>query len=265
MNTRPRDRSRRRSSSRKSLAPCFAMVDPFGVSDTPMHLIGRILAHDKSEVYISVMYEHINRFRDSDEFRDPLDLLYGCDEWRACLEIDDGRERRRCLFDLYKRQLRKAGADQVIHFDLYDGGQHKYSIFHASRHPRASNEMKAAIWSVDPGGGFVFHGGQTEQLALGVEPNFRPLQEALRNEFRGDRWVAIEEIEAFVMSDRTDYHRSQLRRHALVPMEDRGEIQVKSPRGKGHAPQTALSLFDSDTPPPRKRRNYPPGTEIRIT
>ena len=41
----------------KTLAPCFAMVDPFGVSDTPMDVIERILAHSMSEVYISVMYE----------------------------------------------------------------------------------------------------------------------------------------------------------------------------------------------------------------
>lgn len=252
-------------SERKSLAPCFAMVDPFGVSDTPMHLIGRILAHDKSEVYISVMYEHINRFRGSDEFRDPLDLLYGCDGWRACLEIDDGDERRRCLFDLYKRQLRKAGAEQVIHFDLYDGGQHKYSIFHASRHPRASNEMKAAIWKVDPGGAFVFHGGQTEQLELGVEPNFRPLREALRSQFRGPQWSTIDQIERFVMSDKTDYHKSQLRDYALEPMEDAGEIEVLRAATKGQAHQPAIpGLFDTDAPPPRKKKQYPQGTKIRF-
>ncbi|WP_420438490.1 three-Cys-motif partner protein TcmP [Candidatus Palauibacter sp.] len=146
----------------KPFPPCFAMVDPFGVSDTPMHVMERILAHRMSEVYISVMYEQINRFRGSDEFSGPLDLLYGCPDWRTCADLNDGRERRRCLFDLYKRQLRKAGAEQVIHFDLYDGSRHKYSIFHASRHALASDKMKAAIWSIDPGGNFSFRGGQTD-------------------------------------------------------------------------------------------------------
>ena len=248
------------------LAPCFAMVDPFGVSDTPMEVIARILAHPKSEIYISVMYEHINRFRGSSEFCDPLDSLYGCDDWRAYVDLDDGRERRRSLFDLYKRQLRQAGAEHVVHFDLYDRGQHKYSIFHASRHPRASNEMKAAIWSVDPGGGFVFHGGQTEQLALGVEPNFRPLRDALRCEFRGDRWVTIEEIEAFVMSDKTDYHLSQLRKHALIPMEHRGDLRVKPAKGEKREAQASLpGLFDREAAPRRKRPTYPAGTELRIS
>ena len=229
-------------------------------------VIARILAHPKSEIYISVMYEHINRFRGSSEFCDPLDSLYGCDDWRAYVDLDDGRERRRGLFDLYKRQLRQAGAEHVVHFDLYDRGQHKYSIFHASRHPRASNEMKAAIWSVDPGGGFVFHGGQTEQLALGVEPNFRPLQDALRCEFRGDRWVTIEEIEAFVMSDKTDYHLSQLRKHALIPMEHRGDLRVKQAKGEKREAQASLpGLFDREAAPRRKRPTYPAGTELRIS
>ncbi|MGH2739358.1 MAG: three-Cys-motif partner protein TcmP, partial [Actinomycetota bacterium] len=34
-----------------NLAPAFAFVDPFGFSDTPMELIGRILAHRRSEVF----------------------------------------------------------------------------------------------------------------------------------------------------------------------------------------------------------------------
>lgn len=248
----------------ETLAPCFAMVDPFGVSDTPMEVIARILAHPKSEVYISVMYEHINRFRGSKEFRDPLDSLYGCDDWRACVDMNIGRERRRCLFDLYKRQLRQAGAEQVIHFDLYDRGQHKYSIFHASRHPRASNEMKAAIWRVDPGGGFVFHGGQTEQLALGVEPNLRPLRDALRNEFRGPRWSTIEQVERFVMSDKTDYHKSQLRDYALEPMEDAGEVEVLRAPSKEQAQQPALPGFDMGAALPRKKKKYPQGTRLRF-
>ena len=231
-----------------------------------MEVIARILAHPKSEIYISVMYEHINRFRGSSEFSAPLDSLYGCGDWRAYIDLDDGRERRRGLFELYKRQLRQAGAEHVVHFDLYDRGQHKYSIFHASRHSRASNEMKAAIWSVDPGGGFVVHGGQTEQLALGVEPNFRPLQDALRSEFRGDRWVTIEEIEAFVMSDKTDYHRSQLRQHALIPMEHRGDLEAKTSKGIRQDAQTSLpGLFDREAPPRRRRPTYPPGTEVRFS
>ena len=42
-----------------SLAPSFVMIDPFGVSETPMKTINRILANPKSEVYISFMERDI--------------------------------------------------------------------------------------------------------------------------------------------------------------------------------------------------------------
>ena len=44
---------------RKEMAPAFVMIDPFGVSDTPMEVIQRILQNPKSEVYVSFMYENM--------------------------------------------------------------------------------------------------------------------------------------------------------------------------------------------------------------
>ena len=38
------------------LAPAFVLVDPFGVSETPMRVIGRILENSRSEIYVSFMY-----------------------------------------------------------------------------------------------------------------------------------------------------------------------------------------------------------------
>ena len=55
----------------RRLAPAFVMVDPFGVSDTPMSLIARILTNPKSEVYVSFMYEAINRFKTTSAFSSP--------------------------------------------------------------------------------------------------------------------------------------------------------------------------------------------------
>ncbi|MYH10435.1 MAG: hypothetical protein F4143_10105 [Gemmatimonadales bacterium] len=230
-----------------------------------MAVLRRILAHARSEVYVSVMYEYINRFDEVAEFEAPLASLYGCDDWKDCADIADSRARRQCFFDLYKRQLKEAGAEQVIHFDLYEGSRHKYSIFHASRHHLASDKMKAAIWSIDPGGNFIFRGGQTDQLLLGVdEPNFAPLRDALRDRFGGKGWVRIEDVEEFVMSDKTDYHSSQLRTKALMPMEDVGEFEVEVP-DKATSQQAMIpGLLEDGPPPPRKVKNYPRGTKLRI-
>src|SRR5437867_2606112 len=43
------------------LAPAFVMLDPFGVAYTPMSMVGRLLGKPKVEIYLSFMYEAINR------------------------------------------------------------------------------------------------------------------------------------------------------------------------------------------------------------
>ena len=78
---------------RRQLAPAFVMIDPFGVSDTPMDVIGRILENPSAEVYISFMSRDINRFRDHDNFEKHLDNLFGCGDWRQGIDMSDGKER----------------------------------------------------------------------------------------------------------------------------------------------------------------------------
>lgn len=78
----------------KQLAPCLAIIDPFGVSDTPMSIIERILKNSRSEVYISVMYEWINRFKEHDNFTKSLDELFGCQDWRKGIDISNSVDRK---------------------------------------------------------------------------------------------------------------------------------------------------------------------------
>ena len=114
---------------RTSLAPAFVMIDPFGVSETPMSVVARILDNPKSEVYISLMYEWINRFRNHANFESHLDDLFGCPDWRSGLDIAGSKRRRRFFYNLYKSQLKKNGAQYVVHFELYEGNRHVYTIF----------------------------------------------------------------------------------------------------------------------------------------
>lgn len=78
----------------KRLAPAFVMVDPFGVSGTPMSMLRRILGNPQSEVYVSFMYEAMNRFKDTPEFAPHLDELFGCPDWREGLRIADQHSRK---------------------------------------------------------------------------------------------------------------------------------------------------------------------------
>ncbi|MDA1090312.1 MAG: three-Cys-motif partner protein TcmP [Proteobacteria bacterium] len=229
----------------KRLASAFVMIDPFGVSGTPMSVVERVLKNRQCEVFVSLMYEAINRFKNSKEFPDHLDELFGCGDWRECVDIEDSEKRRKCFYNLYERQLRAAGAKYVVHFDLYEGRRLIYSIFFATGHELGCDRMKQAIWKITPEGGCEFRGTHTGQLTLGLEPDFDPLKRQLHERFGNGEWYQVEQFETFMKSDATDYHSGQLRKGALVPLEVGGFIEVD--------------------PTTRKRKNtYPKGCKLRF-
>ena len=143
-----------------SLAPAFVMIDPFGVSGTPMKIIGRIFENPKSEVYISFMYRDINRFREHPNFERHLDELFGCPEWRQGMDLADGEERKSFFYGLCGRQLKRNGAQYVLRFELYEGEQLVYAIFFGTKSLDGCDKMKQAIWTVAPFGDFMFRGSQ---------------------------------------------------------------------------------------------------------
>lgn len=229
----------------KKLAPCFVMVDPFGVSDTPMDVIGRILRNPKSEVYVSFMYESINRFKEMPEFEQHLDTLFGTSLWRDGIGITDKMRRKQFFYSLYENQLRRAGATYVVRFEMYEGQRLVYAILFGTHSLKGCDRMKQAIWKVAPFGDFAFKGTRSGQLALDLK-DFEPLKRALRREFGGKGWVTIEAVADFVASDKTDYHTGQFKTNALVPMEE----QAKE--------------IDVDPSTRKRKRTYPSGTKLRF-
>lgn len=230
---------------RQTLAPAFVMVDPFGVSGTPMSVLERILRNPKAELYVSFMYEAINRWKRTPEFERHLDDLFGTGDWRKGLELASP-ERKDFFYGLYEGQLRRAGGKHVLHFDLYEGNRLVYAVFFATGHWMGADRMKQAIWKVAPGD-FEFHGTRSSQMRLGLDiVDTRPLQTALQTRFRGTGWVTIEQITEFVGGDRTDFHTGHLKKQTLVPMELQGLLEAQASTG------------------PRRRNSYPPGTRIRF-
>ncbi len=250
----------------KQSAPAFVMIDPFGLSDTPMRTVATVLANEKSEVYVSFMYEAMNRFVDHPHLERHLDELFGCREWRkAKVMVEDAR--RDFLFSLYKDQLKSNGAKYVIHFELYEGARLKYAIFFGTGNLLGCNRMKQAIWRVAPMGDFRFRGGQVGQLMLGEAfVDFSQLEVDLNQQFRLQGWQSIDDVEAFVQSDATGFHLGHLRT-ALRTMEETGNTEVRRPASKdggtdgGEARQLAFGLNDF-AQPRRASRNFPAGTSI---
>ena len=229
-----------------SLAPAFVMIDPFGVSDTPMSVIERILRNRKSEVFISFMYEAINRFKETPEFERHLDSLFGCDDWRKGIDMPDSQERKDFFYGLYESQLKDAGAQYVVHFELYEGNRLVYTIFFGTKNLDACDAMKQAIWKVDPLGKFQFRGARSGQLTFDkVLVDLTRLENELNNQFGGLASVGIEQIQAFVKSDQTEFHTGHLKRKTLKPMEDDRRLEVvSSPRkNKGTYPKGTVLRF----------------------
>jgi three-Cys-motif partner protein len=230
----------------KQMAPAFVMVDPFGVKGTPMSAIEGVLKNRRCEVYVSFMYEAINRWKNSHEFEPHLDALFGCEDWREGRKIEDSTERKTFFYYLFDRQLRAAGAKQVVRFELYNGNRLVYAIFFATKGITGADRMKNAIWKAVPEGNFEFRGGKDSQLSLGLEsPDFEPLKAALLEHFSGERFVSITAVLDFVSSDATDYHRHQVKKNALVPLEKDG-------------------LLEADEATRKKKRTYPDRTKIRF-
>jgi three-Cys-motif partner protein len=229
------------------LAPTFVMIDPFGVSDTPMSVIDRLFKNDRVEVYVSFMYEWLNRFKGTPEFEPHMDRLFGTSDWRSGLGIEDASERKVFFFDLYERQLRKAGASYVVRLELFSGNRLKYAIFFGTHHLLGADKMKQVIWRIAPTGDYAFRGGHSDQLALGLETvDFAPLRAAVEGFLKGrpaGAWVEVGDVQKFVIAD-TDYHSSQYKSNALKPLESAGTIEV-------------------DPTSRRRKGTYPDGTRVR--
>jgi hypothetical protein len=230
------------------LAPCFVMVDPFGVSGIPMRGLARILANPKSELYISFMYEAINRHKETGEFAPHLDELFGTEEWRDGVDMPESDHRRQFFYELYSRQLKRAGATHVLWFELFNGNRHVYTVFFATRHLLGCDRMKEAMWRVAPDGAFEFRGSHSGQLSLTelMGANLERLKGELRREFGGATDVPIEAIQNWIASDQTDFYSAHLKK-TLKEMESAGEVTARSA-----------------TPKPRKRGSYPDGTLVSI-
>ncbi len=214
----------------KRLAPAFIMIDPFGVKDFSMEVIEGLLANPKCELYITIMWSRMNRFR-SMSFRRYMDDIFG-PEWTSVNDTAPDK-RRKELYQMYKKRLKAAGARYVLSFDLYKGKKIEYSIFFATQDLTGCDKMKQAIWKVCPFGDYSFQGETANQTILFGIANCDPLQSALLERFGSKGWTPMKEVLDFVKSDKTLYHSGQLRRPVLQPMEEKGLIQVER-EGRKH-------------------------------
>lgn len=224
-------------------APAFVMIDPFGVKGSRIELIERILQNNKSECFISFMYEPIRRFHKQPEFEPHLNELFGTKKWKECLDMEESETKKGFLHGLFATQLKKKGAKYVVAFELWKSNRHIYTIYFTSGSSKGCNLMKEAMWKVEPSGSFAFRGyTSTNQVCLPFGTNTEPLAKQLKEKF-GNAWTPVEQIEEFVMSDQTMFHKGHLRRQTLRPLESQKLITVNRPPGvKGFPSKKGIEI-----------------------
>ena len=235
--------------------PAFVMIDPFGVSGVGMEHIRALMDHPSIEVYVSFMYEYMNRFKDHPNFESHLDDLFDCPDWRQGIDMPDGKERKEFFYELYREQLKLSGARHVLHFELYDGDKLKYALFFATQKDQGCDKMKQAMWKVAPTGGYSFRSDTLGQLSFRSKAvDFNELERALICEFGMNKPIAIESIIEFMRSDRVLFHSGQFRSH-LAGMEQASTLIVDQSRRKkrGTFPSgTVLRFVEPQPPAPRQ-------------
>jgi len=229
----------------KQLAPTFAFIDPFGFSDTPFSVIKRIMKNPKCEVLITFMYKDINRFLNDPAKALHFDLLFGTDRWRPIARIDDPKERKQQIYQLYYAQLgEEAKIKHVRSFEMIDKfNQTVYFLYFGTNSKVGLKQMKAAMWKIDPYGQFRFSDrtDPNQAVLFEPEPDITPLEKAILSQF-GGKSAYIEELEGFVLVE-TAFRETHIKSPILKTMENAGKIEV-SRRGK--------------------KGTYPPGTVIRF-
>ena len=246
---------------RSDRIPTFVMIDPFGISGVGMGSIRALMDYPSTEVYVSFMYEFMNRFKHHPNFEPHLDDLFGCADWRRGIDMPESKARKDFFYGLYRKQLRLSGAQHVLNFELYEGNQLKYALFFATKSDQGCDKMKQAMWKVAPLGGYSFRSDTLGQLSFESRVvDFNELDRALLDEFGMNQLTKIESIEEFMCSDRVLFHSIHLRSR-LADMERASALIVEqSPRKRRGAfpPGTLLRFVEPPPPSPRQGSLMPP-------
>lgn len=206
------------------IAPTFAFIDPFGFKGAPFKLVERLLNNPKTEVFVNIMADSINRFLDhpDPQIRNHIVDLFGTPQVLQILNV--GNQGISQLRELYQVQLEKC-ADYVRYFEMRDENNRIiYYLFFATNNRLGHIKMKEAFWKVDSSTGYHFSDAtNTTQLVLFEEDPSKHLAESLAVQFHG-RKIKVSVIQEFV-EDHTPYLSSHMKK-ALRHLEEQDRLCV---------------------------------------
>ncbi|HEY7962438.1 MAG TPA: three-Cys-motif partner protein TcmP [Solirubrobacteraceae bacterium] len=225
------------------LAPTFAFIDPFGYTGNPMDLAGRFLAFQRCEALVYMPLPFVNRFVSRTGQAAALTALFGDERWRDALN-HQGAARIQFLHELFQDKL-CFGSDErhVRSIEIPTAEGNGYRLYFTTGSKKGLEKMKEAMWRADPLGGERYLDTTGELVLFEPEPDTTPLFRALHANF-ANRPFSIEEAECFTLLSTAYLPSAHLKRRTLAPAERNGALEGLSAR--------------------KKRRTYPPGTQLRF-
>ncbi len=214
------------------LAPTFVFIDPFGWKGIPFDIVCRLLKNQRTEVFINVMVDSINRFV---EHPNPIDRqhirsLFGVSEERIEMALQSS-DRLDAFRQLYQEQLQSC-AKFVRYFEMRDSrNKIIYDLFFASNHPLGHSKMKEAFWKVDEQNGYTFSDctNSNQPVLFEIDPS-EDLAKSIQHYYSG-KVVLAEDVISFVENE-TPYIAKHAR-SALQILERKSIIKVEQTKKDG--------------------------------
>ena len=237
---------------RVRIEPAFVFIDPFGPTGFPMKLVGRIMRNPSCEVFIRLNYTRLaNTFLRRKDMEWKLSELYGSDDWKRARTM--ASEREKFLISLYEDQLRGVGNIKLVQpFRTVDPTGHVAYFVFGTNNSVGFEEMKEAMWKVDPEGLFRWQASRQRDMSQGTflrsvadDECGQQLGELLTRGF-AHKAVRVAELEEFVRREPGVLSRHL--RPALTELELQGRIlnvtrPSTQPRRKGTFPPDAIVQF----------------------
>ena len=86
--------------------PFFAFVDPFGYTGIPIDLLSKVIAPPKSEMFLNLSTDAINRFFGLPLVRERLNALFGMEVEERTSRLKQVYDRSEVIANLYQEQLK---------------------------------------------------------------------------------------------------------------------------------------------------------------
>lgn len=192
--------------SNRKFGPAFFFLDQSGFSDVSMSLIKRIMSQTSCEVFSYLNWDHMNRFF-TDETKWPsLDKTFGGQQWRKALTLESPK-RPFFVLKTYKSALKERGNSKYVWpFAMCDTNDKLlYWLFFSTNNLRGLEEMKSAMWRVDPTGGFRFSDKEDpSQFSLFKDYRDEILAQDLTVNLHG-KTLTLFQVKEFVLTETPAY------------------------------------------------------------